>query len=254
MTMKIIDLSCTLENFAYEPWPPKITYWDHREGARQLGGPLGIGPDDFPDGIGLAWEELTVITHAGTHLDAPWHFGSTSSGKKARTIDEIPLEWCFSDGVVLDVKHKKTGEAITLEDTKEALAKIGYTLKPFDIVMFMTGADKYLEDPRYTSMHPGVSAEATGWLIDQGIKIMGTDGYGFDKPFPVMGQEFKEGAGSKALWPAHFVSREKEYLHIEKLANLDKLPKPFGFKVAVFPIKIAKASASWVRAVAILEE
>jgi len=252
--MRIIDLSCTLENFAFEPWPPEITYWDHREGARNLGGPLGIGPDDFPDGMCLAWEKLTLITHAGTHLDAPWHFGPTSGGVKAKTIDEIPLEWCFSDGVVLDVRHRRAGESVTLEDTQEALRKIGYTVKPLDIVMFMTGADKYIEDPRYTRMHPGISPEATSWLIDQGVKIMGTDGYGFDKPFPTMGEEFKSGAGAKGLWPAHLVGRQKEYLHIEKLVNLDKIPRPFGFKVAVFPIKIAKASAGWVRAVAILDD
>lgn len=254
MSKRIIDLSCTIENFAYEPWPPKITYWDHAEEARNLAGMMGIRPEDFPDGHGLAWEELTLITHVGTHLDAPWHFGPTSGGKKSRTIDEIPLEWCISDGVVIDVRHKKQGESITLEDTQNGLAKIGYQVKPFDIVLFMTGADKYIYDVKYSSMHPGVSAEATSWLIDQGVVVMGIDGYGFDKPFSVMAQEFKDGAGSKALWPAHFVSREKEYLHIEKLVNLDKIPKPFGFQVSCLPVKIAKASAGWIRAVAIVED
>jgi kynurenine formamidase len=35
--------------------------------------------------------------------------------------------------------------------------------------------------------------------------------------------------------------------------NLDKLP-PTDFKVALFPIKIKRASGAWCRAVAILEE
>ncbi len=52
-----------------------------------------------------------------------------------------------------------------------------------------------------------------------------------------------------SLWPSHFVAREREYLHAEKLANLDQLP-PFGFKIALFPIKIEKASGAWVRGVA----
>lgn len=47
---------------------------------------------------------------------------------------------------------------------------------------------------------------------------------------------------------------QKEYCHIEKLANLDQLPKPFGFKVACFPIKITGASAGWCRVVAMVEE
>ncbi|HEY7678165.1 MAG TPA: cyclase family protein, partial [Candidatus Methylomirabilis sp.] len=41
--------------------------------------------------------------------------------------------------------------------------------------------------------------------------------------------------------------------HAEKLTNLDKLP-PHGFKVALFPIKVKKASGAWIRAVAFLDE
>jgi kynurenine formamidase len=55
------------------------------------------------------------------------------------------------------------------------------------------------------------------------------------------------------LWAAHFVGKEKEYCQIEKLANLEKIPQPFGFKVAVFPIKVEGASAGWARPVAIIE-
>ncbi len=249
----IIDLSVTIENFATEPWPPEITYWDHREGARNLAHSLGLKADDFPDGLGLAWERVTLITHGGTHLDAPWHFGPRVGDKPAKTIDQIPLEWCYSDGVVLDLRHKKPGESIIADDLKEALAKINYRIKPYDIVLIMTGADKYLEDPNYTNMHPGMSREATLWLGEQGVKIIGIDAYGYDKGFTRMGEEYK--AGDKgALWPGHFAGRECEYCHIEKLVNLDKIPKPYGFKVAVFPVKIARASGGWARPVAIIEE
>jgi kynurenine formamidase len=40
--------------------------------------------------------------------------------------------------------------------------------------------------------------------------------------------------------------------HVEKLYNLKKLPRPFGFKVALFPVKLENCTAGWVRAVAIL--
>jgi kynurenine formamidase len=39
-----------------------------------------------------------------------------TEGKPAKKIDEIPLEWCFSDGVVLDMRHKEPGSFITQED------------------------------------------------------------------------------------------------------------------------------------------
>lgn len=254
MGTKLIDLSVVIENSAYEgPWPPQITYWDHRRGAKELGLPLGINASEFPEGIGLAWEQVTLITHVGTHLDAPWHFGPTAEGKPAKTVDQVPLEWCYGDGVVLDLRHRGPGENISKEDVQEALDKIGYTLKPLDIVLIMTGADKYVDDVRYTAMNPGISREATLWLGEQGIKVIGTDGYGYDKPFAVMGDEFKQG-DKDALWPGHFAGREREYCHIEKLANLDAIPKPYGFKVALFPIKIRNASAGWIRPVAIIEE
>lgn len=254
MATKLIDLSVTIENSAYEGlWPPEITYWDHRRGAFELGKGLGVSVGEFPDQMALAWEELTLITHAGTHLDAPWHFGPQVEDKPAKTVDQVPLEWCFGDGVVLDMRHKKPGESIDVEDVQQALAKIDYTLKPLDIVLIMTGADKYVEDVRYTDMNPGISREATLWIVEQGVKVIGTDGYGYDKPFAVMGQEYK--AGDKdALWPGHFAGRQREYCHIEKLANLDAIPKPYGFKVSIFPIKIRNASAAWIRPVAIVEE
>ena len=249
----IIDLSTSIENFANEPWPPEIVYWDHYEWAKNRARQLGLKVEDFPDKLAGSCEKVTLVTHAGTHLDAPWHFGPKVGDDVAKTIDQIPLEWCYSDGVVLDLRHKKANESITMDDIKVALSKIGYEIKPYDIVLIMTGADKYLEDPNYINMHPGMSREATLWLIDRGVKIIGTDGYGFDKGTAQMVKEYKSG-DKGALWPAHFAGREKEYCHIEKLTNLDKLLKPYGFKVAVFPVKIAKASGGWCRPVAILED
>lgn len=253
MGVRIIDLSATLENASFEPWPPEISYYDHREGARLVAKILNIPPASFPEGMALAWETVHAITHTGTHIDAPWHFGPTSEGKPSKTVDQVPLEWCYADGVRLDFTRKKPGETIAVNDVKEALSKIDYKLKPLDIVLMMTGADKYIDEPRYASMHAGPDEAATLWIIDQGVKIIGIDAYTFDRPFKTMEEAFKKGEGD-ALFPSHFAGRKREYCHIEKLANLDKIPKPYGFKVAVFPVKIAKASGAWARPVAIIEE
>ena len=61
-------------------------------------------------------------------------------------------------------------------------------------------------------------------------------------------------ADKGVIWAAHYAGIEKEYCHIEKLANLDKLPRPFGFKVACFPVKLTGGSAGWSRVVAIVED
>jgi kynurenine formamidase len=45
-----------------------------------------------------------------------------------------------------------------------------------------------------------------------------------------------------------------KYCQIEKLANLDCIPKPHGFFVSCCPVKIERASAGWCRAVAIVSD
>jgi len=231
----------------------EITYHDHTESARAISQIIDLDINAFPEGKAAAAETVTLFTHSGTHLDAPWHYGLTSGGKPAKTIDKIPLEWCYGDGVLLDFSYKKRGEGITTEDVKQALAKINYTLKPFDIVLIRTDSSKHYNEPGYENMQPGMTREATLWLIDQGIRVMGIDAWGWDRPFDVMVEEYKSGVKDR-LWAAHFVGREKEYCHIEKLDNLDKIPEPYGFKVAVFPVKVENGSAGWTRAVAILEK
>lgn len=228
-----------------------IQYFSHEDGTRIHGAFFGLTPDDLPDGRFAAVENVTLTTHSGTHLDAPWHFGPRSQGRPAKTIDRIPLEWCYGDGVLLDFRHKKAGEEIDVEDLQKAFKKIKYRAKPFDIVLLMTGASRHYGKPNYMNAHPGATRESTLWLIDQGVKVTGIDAWGWDKPFDVMVDEVKRGIKGK-VWAAHFAGKEKEYCHLENLTNLNKIPRAHGFKVAVFPIKIERASGGWVRAVAIV--
>jgi kynurenine formamidase len=251
--LRIIDLSVTMNRVGQGLTGQQITYQGHAEAAEAAAPYFGLKDSDFPGGKFAANEAITLNSHSGTHLDAPWHFGPTTAGRPAKTIDEIPLEWCYGDGVVLDFTHKRKGDSIGLKDIQEALSKIQYRIKPYDIVLIRTDTDKHIDDPKYEYLHPGVNKEATSWLIDQGVKVMGIDAWGWDRPFDVMVAEFKAGKKDQ-LWESHYLGKEKEYCHLEKLANLDRIPKPHGFKVAVFPVKIEKASAGWVRAVAILEE
>ena len=91
------------------------------------------------------------------------------------------------------------------------------------------------------------------WLIERGIKVMGIDAWGWDRPHKVMVEELKAGK-KEQFWESHYLGNEREYIHLERLENLDKIPTPFGFKVMAFPIKIARAGGSWVRAVVMIED
>ena len=251
--IRCIDLSVPLNNFSMDRDAAHVFSWDHREGARRVAKMYNVDPDLIPGGLAAAADELTLNSHSGTHLDAPWHFGPTVGGQPSKTVDEVPLEWCFSDGVVLDMTHKGPNELITVPDMEEAVRKIDYRIKPYDIVLIRTDATKHFEKPDFLLCQPGMGRESTLWLLENGVRVTGIDAWSYDRPTAEMIKDLKAG-NTAAYWSAHLVGREKEYCHLEKLANLDQIPIPFGFKVAVFPIKIERGSGAWVRAVAILEE
>lgn len=254
--MKIFDLSSPIDPQSGDPLPPRIDYQDHDAGVPHLARLLGVDPAEVPDGKGSATETVHARTHTGTHLDAPYHYFPTCGGEPARTIDQIPLEWCFGDGVVLDLHDKPAGYEITPDDLRRALDAIGTGLKAGNIVFIRTDAHRHFYSPEYPRVHAGMGRAATLWLIDQGIKVMGIDAWAWDLPLPIQGERFiREGRQDRSLlWAAHRVGKDREFLHLEQLANLDLLPRPSGFKAAVFPIKVARASAGWVRAVAIFED
>jgi len=275
--MKIIDLSTTLQtNDKSELDSIKIKYFNHKKGGKLLGmgyiltgnsilarfknfilyitGYRKVSSKDFLDGIGLAWEKVYLSTHYGTHLDVSYHYAPFLRGRPSLTIDKVPLAYCFSDGVVLDCREKKAGEEITVEDLEISLKKINYQLKPKDIVLIMLVGDKLRDTRKYPFVHPGISPYALDWLIEKGIKIIGVDSWGLDRPINLMIKDYLKTKDKNVLWPAHIKGREKEFFHIEKLINLDKIPIPCGFKVACFPIKIKNASAGWCRVVALVED
>jgi kynurenine formamidase len=251
---RIVDLSVPLEHrAASEPMPAEIHYVAHdAEGLQQMQRFFGVKAEDLVYSAGLGWavEEIRAITHTGTHVDAPYHYAPTSEGRPARTIDEVPLEWCFAPGVVIDVRHVAPGEFITVEHLQAALDRIGHQLAPRDIVLLQTGADQRIGTADYFAQ-PGLGREGTLWLVEQGVKVIGIDAYTLDRPFANMLADFQRTGDGRYIWPAHFAGITREYCQIEKLANLDQLP-PRGFWVSCLPVKIARASAAWCRAVALV--
>lgn len=265
--MKIIDLSLPIDDSAFEVHPLRIERTSHVEGVEKLNkvlmsrtpqdqaryeqGERLIKKTDVPDGEFLSLEMVYSSVHSGTHLDYSYHYGSKSQGRLAKTADEIPLELCFQDGVKLDFTDKTSEQVIMAEDIKIKLEKIDYKLKPLDIVLLQTGCDKLFGGPKYFSDYPGLDVSAIAYLLDQGIKIFGVDTMGIDRPYRFMIKDFLEKKDPSVLWPCHFFGRTREFIHIERLANLKALPD-YGFKVSCFPVRIRETGAAWSRVVAFL--
>lgn len=263
--MKIIDLSLPIDETAFEVHRVDIERVSHKAGVEKFNrvimcktllGKLKyafgfriLRKEELPDEEFLSLEVVHSPVHVGTHLDYSFHYGSKSEGRASKTAEEIPLEWCYCDGVKIDLSHKKPNETITAADIEAALKKINYQLKNFDIVLLHTGSDKLYGRPEYFSDYPGLDVSAIDYLLDNGIKIFGVDTMGIDRPYRFMLGEFLKTRDIRTLYPAHFYGRKREFIHIERLANLERLPDS-GFKVICFPIKIKATGAAWARVVA----
>jgi Putative cyclase len=105
--MRILDLSAPIAPSPADTPPflrTEIDYDNHAAGATQVQALLGVPAELLRDGEGWAVETFTCFgTHNSTHVDAPWHYNRRIQGQRTQTIDELPLEWFFSDGVVLDM-------------------------------------------------------------------------------------------------------------------------------------------------------
>ncbi|GGY11342.1 cyclase family protein [Paludibacterium paludis] len=273
---ELIDLSVSVDPEKWEPDPVKITVILHKEGGDRLGSALmylknkgyvyrifqwikwktGFGMDhrDFPDGKGLSLMFYRLSTHTGTHMDAPFHYGDkTSRGEPARTITDIPLEWCYAHAFVIKVDPETQGP-IQPEEIISALSRQNLSILPGDIALIMTGADKYQGTPAYFTKFRGLSRDSVALLVERGVKIIGIDSFSLDQPFSYMVTEYLKNRDQSVLWPAHMFGRENEYCQLERLANLDKLPLDKKFILSCFPVKLEKADASWCRVVALIDK
>jgi len=251
--MRFVDLSAPIQPSppdTPEPLRTDIAFSGHEAGARQIESMLGVPARLLRDGEGWATEEFTRFgTHNSTHVDAPWHYNSTIRGEPAQTIDELPLEWFHGPGVVLDLTGREDGDAIGAADAQAALAAAAHDLQPGDIVLVRTGRDAFYGEPDYIARGPGVTAEATRWLWERGVRVMGIDAWGWDAPLHLQAAEANERDEPGVFWAAH--QADLPYSQIERLVNLCELP-PTGFTVSCFPLRIVGASAAPARVVAMV--
>lgn len=251
--MQYVDLSALIQADGEEvpqALRTEIDYVDHAQGAEEINALFGVDRGLLRDGEGWATETfLRLGTHNSTHVDAPWHYNSTVAGHRARTVEELPLEWFHAPGVVLDFSGKADGDAITAAEVETELARVDHDLQPLDIVLIRTGRDLAYGRLEYMALGPGVTAEATSWLHARGVRVMGIDAWGWDRPLYLQAEQAKAERRPGVFWEAH--QADLEYSQIERLVNLHALP-PTGFTVSCFPLKIAGASAAPARVVAIV--
>ena len=262
MVRRIVDISSPLKaGIASDPphMLPKIDYQTHHDTAPGMAEYMGVRVDQFPGGEYAAVEVATISTHNGTHMDAPYHFFSSmnhalkAGGEPSWRIDDVPLDWCFQPGVKLDFRHLPDGYVATAGDVEAELKRIGHPLRPLDIVIVNTAAGARYGEDDFVDKGCGMGREATMWLTERGVRVVGTDAWSWDAPFSFTREKVKATGDVSLIWEGHRAGREIGYFQMEKLGNLVSLPGD-GFEIVCFPVKVHRASAGWTRAVALFND
>jgi cyclase len=241
----LVDLSTDVAEHADGPFRTEIDVLEPVPGARFFCekvlptiAPQAVGrltPEDFPEHAFLRHEMVHASVHAGSHVDSPGHYGPLADGSPGQ-VGSAPLEAFLGPGVLLDLSGVP-GDRVLPAHLAKATRVSGVDSFRGTIPLLRTGGK-------------GISAEAIEILLDQEVRVIGTDAASFDGPFPTMVDRYLATGDSGELWPAHMLGRRRPYYQLERLRNLELLPVT-GFVVIALPVLIGTATAAWTRALAL---
>lgn len=109
---------------------------------------------------------LQIYSHAGTHMDAPWHFEVTEE-----FIDEIPVERFISKAYVVSIEVEQSKQLVTVAD----FLTIENYLQPGESIILKTGWSKNLGTDKYRSELPRISKEAAEWLVSKKVNMLAVE-------------------------------------------------------------------------------
>lgn len=177
---------------------------------------------------GFAEKMLHLVSHTGTHIDAPGHILAG-----APRLDDFAAGSFLGPGVALDASAVR-GRSVGIADIERYEGR----LRGAGFALLHTGWARYWGTNDYFGRYPVLSPEAAGWLAGFGLKGYGVDAISADE------------IDSAAL-PVHRALLGRGMLIIENLDRLDPLLER-EFTFSCLPLKIADADGSPIRAVAIL--
>ncbi len=236
-TRRFIDLSQLIETYEDNPY---------QQNAAISRTQIGAFATHEIDGYYLC--QLTLGDQAATHLDASIHFNPEGT-----PVNEVPLEAMYGEACLLDLSHMPKHADVTIADLEAAAATAQVAISDFKIVMLRTDRSKLWGTPEYHDDLLNITVEATEWLINQGMVLLGVDMVTTELDRLAYGMDPDMAPSAPERHPGHCLMRKYEWFMIENLTNLDKIPRS-TFTFSGFPLKIKGASGSPIRAVAILEE
>jgi len=175
---------------------------------------------------------LHLYSHAGTHMDAPFHFGVNE-----RTIDKILAERFFTTCYVIDLANIQPKTEIRIAD----LGEVKNELQQGEGLIFRTGWSKFVNEPKYRDELPGISKELAQWCVEKGAATIGVE------PPSVA-----DVSNMELLTEIHRILLGGDIIIVEGLANLDKISKQ-KVQLVALPLKIKDGDGAPCRAIVIEE-
>ncbi|MEQ9164609.1 MAG: cyclase family protein [Fulvivirga sp.] len=180
---------------------------------------------------------LEMGEHSGTHVDALNHMSIEHEGK---SIDTMPLSMFYTEGICLDLSEKQPQELIEINELVNACDKHQQEIKKGDTVLIYTDHYRRHFNTEHWIKGPGLSAEATIWLGEQGIAAFGVE-------------TMAPGVSGVSNKDVHRICGEMGFTHYENLINLHELIGRGRFRFIGLPLKIRGGTGSPVRAVAVFD-
>jgi kynurenine formamidase len=218
--MRLVDLS--------QPLGPETVLWPGSSPVTAT--VLGDHERD-----GAYWRDLSLPEHAGTHLDAPLHFGA---GREA--VHELSLERLVVPAVRLDARGLCDDDptfALTAAQIERMESDEG-RIPGGSAVLVCTGWDAYVRDPDRYSAFPGLAPDAAELLVEREVVGVGIDTMGVDAAHA---QEF----------PVHRITQPAGLWHLEGLVGLADVPAR-GLWLVAAALPLVDGSGSPVRAFALV--
>jgi arylformamidase len=160
---------------------------------------------------------LHLYSHAGTHMDAPFHFEVTH-----QTIDTINPERFFVSCYIVDLPEVAPYYEIRTSD----LGNIGNLVEKGEGLLFRTGWSKFAGEKIYRDGLPAISKELAEWCVGKGISFIGVE------PPSVADVNNLE-----KLTEIHRILLEGDVIIVEGLAHLERITQK-KVQVVALPLKI----------------
>ena len=171
---------------------------------------------------------LHLYSHAGTHMDAPFHFEVNE-----QTIDEFEVGRFVCDSWVIPVDAYAT-QKIKLED----LGVFAKRINKGDGVILKTGWADFVNDSKYRNELPGIHESLAHWFVEKEINMLAVE-----PPSIADVMDIEE------VTKIHEILLGGDIIIVEGLTNLEALSKE-KVKLVALPLKIKDGDGAPARVIA----